>query len=485
MRVANHGRRQALIASVPMTDPSGDPFGDPTGHAGSDPRRALPGVDTVLAALHDSGLPHALRALAAREAIDSARADIEAGVGAAQRSPSRDEVLSDARERAARMSQRLLVPVINATGVLLHTNLGRAPLGEDAIAALVGAAGALNLEFRLDEGERGSRHDHTGFLLAAATGAEAGLVVNNNAGAVMLVLAALCRDREVVVSRGELVEIGGGFRVPDIMAETGARLVEVGTTNRTRRDDYQRAMGSQTAALLKVHASNYRMVGFTEATPVAELADLGPPVFVDAGSGLLDARTPWLPEAPAWLHDEPGVRQCLDEGAAIVTFSGDKLLGGPQAGIIVGRGDLVATCARHPLARALRADKLTLAALQATALAYLDGDATRIPLWHHATMPVEALRERAEAIRAHVPGTEVIDTQAAAGGGSLPGLTIPSAGLAVAVDDVEDALRWLRLSHRVVARGREGRVHCDLRSVEVRHDEYLAAALRDVGVADG
>jgi len=463
-----------------MTDPSGNPIGA----TDTDPRRALPGVETVLASLHESGLPHALRALAARDAIDSARAAIEAGTGSAHGSPSREEVLRDARERAARISQRLLVPVINATGVLLHTNLGRAPLGEDAIAALVGAAGALNLEYRLDEGERGSRHDHTGFLLAAATGAEAGLVVNNNAGAVMLMLAALCREREVVVSRGELVEIGGGFRVPDIMAETGARLVEVGTTNRTRLDDYRRAIGPQTAGLLKVHASNYRMVGFTEATPVAELAGLGPAVFVDAGSGLLDTRTPWLPEPPAWLHDEPGVRQCLEDGAAIVTFSGDKLLGGPQAGVIVGRADLVAACAQHPLARALRADKLTLAALQATALAYLDGDATRIPLWQHATAPVATLRERAEAIRAHVPGADVVDTQAAAGGGSLPGLTIPSVGLAVAVDDVDDALRLLRLSHRVVARGREGRVHCDLRSVEARHDEYLAAALRDVGVAD-
>ncbi len=467
---ADH-RTVRLVASPRMTDP--------TGEETPDPRRALPSVEHVLAALHDSGLPHALRALTAREAVDAARATIAGGD-----SVDRAAVLADARKRAARTSQRLLVPVINATGVLLHTNLGRAALGADAIAAIDDAAAAVNLEYRLDEGTRGSRHDHSGFLLAAAVGAEAGLVVNNNAGAVLLVLAALARGREVVVSRGELVEIGGGFRVPDIMAETGTRLVEVGTTNRTRCDDYARAIGTETAALLKVHASNYRMVGFTEATSVAELAALGSHVLVDAGSGLLDARTPWLPEPPSWLHDEPGVRQCIDDGAAIVTFSGDKLLGGPQAGVIVGRADLVAMCARHPLARALRADKLTLAALQATALAYLDGDASRIPLWQYATTPVADLRARAAAICAHVPGSSVVDTEAAAGGGSLPGLTIPSAGITVAVDDVDDALRLLRLSHRVVARGRDDRVQCDLRSVDPRHDDYLAAALRDVGVAE-
>jgi L-seryl-tRNA(Ser) seleniumtransferase len=441
----------------------------------ADARRGLPSVEQVLRTLDATGLPHALRAAAARDAVDAARSSIEAGTPVA-----RDDVLTDARQRADAFAQRLLTPVINATGVLLHTNLGRAPLGAAALDAAEHAAGAVNLEYRLDEGTRGSRHDHAGFLLAAATGAEAGLVVNNNAGAVLLVLAALARGRDVVVSRGELVEIGGGFRVPEIMAETGARLVEVGTTNRTRRADYERALRDTTAALLKVHASNYRMVGFTEATPIDELATIGPPVIVDAGSGLLDERTPWLAERPAWLHDEPGVRECLEHGAALVTFSGDKLLGGPQAGIIVGRAELVETCARHPLARALRADKLTLAALQATALAYLDGDATAIPLWQYATTPVEVLHARATVIAARLAKADVVASDAAAGGGSLPGLVIPSVAVSVPVRDVEGALRALRVEHRVVARGRDDAVVCDLRSVDPTSDDALTVALAAV-----
>ena len=303
--------------------------------------------------------------------------------------------------------------------------------------------------------------------------------MNNNAAAVLLTLAALARDRDVLVSRGELVEIGGGFRVPEILAETGARLVEVGTTNRTRRDDYARAVSDRTALLLKVHASNYRMVGFTEATTVAELATLGPPVVVDAGSGLLDVRTPWLVAPPAWLADEPGVRQCLDAGAALVTFSGDKLLGGPQAGIVVGRADLVAQLARHPLARALRPDKVTLAGLEAVASAYLDDDGAAIPLWRMATTPVTELRARAAAIASTVPTATVVDTEAAAGGGSVPGRTIPSAGVSVAVDDVDAALRVLR-DARVIALGRDGAVVCDLRTVEPSDDVRLGTALRTV-----
>ena len=221
--------------------------------------------------------------------------------------------------------------------------------------------------------------------------------MNNNAAAVLLALGALARDRSVIVSRGELVEIGGGFRVPEIMAESRCRLVEVGTTNRTRVADYERAIGPDTALLLKVHASNYRMVGFVESTPVSELAPLGPPVMVDAGRA---ARrdTPWLEQRPPWLRDEPGVRQAIDAGATLVTFSGDKLLGGPQAGIIVGAAEAIGTIARHPLARAMRADKLTLALLQSVATAYLSGDGSQIPLWRMATTPVDALRIRAEAI---------------------------------------------------------------------------------------
>ncbi len=430
----------------------------------------LPPVDRVLAALE--GLPHELLADAARAAVDAARTAIAGG-----EHPSEAAVIADARTRVDEQRGRLLQPVINATGVLLHTNLGRAPIGDEAIAAAFAIArGASNLELRMATGARGSRHEHAGALLARAVGAEAGMVVNNNAAAVLLALGALARGREVVVSRGELVEIGGGFRVPEIMAESGCTLVEVGTTNRTRRADYEHALAPATALLLKVHASNYRMIGFTEATPVAELATLGPPVMVDAGSGLLDDTTPWLPERPTWLRDEPGVRQAVEAGAGIVTFSGDKLLGGPQAGVIVGRADLVATIARHPLARAMRADKLTLAALQQVALVYLSGDATSIPLWRMATTSLDRLRTRAAAIVAKVGEAEVVDTEAVAGGGSLPGLTIPSVGIALAVRGADAALARLRVQG-VIARTESDRVVCDLRSVNPSDDEIVAAAL--------
>jgi L-seryl-tRNA(Ser) seleniumtransferase len=296
---------------------------------------------------------------------------------------------------------------------------------------------------------------------------------------VLLALAALARGRDVVVSRGELVEIGGGFRVPEIMAESGCRLVEVGTTNRTRRADYERAVGPETALVLKVHASNYRMIGFVESTPVDALASLGPPVMVDAGSGLLDDTTPWLPRRPAWLRDEPGVRQAIAAGAGLVTFSGDKLLGGPQAGVVVGGADLVAEVGRHPLARATRADKMTLAALQTVAFSYLSGDATRIPLWRMATTTVDELTGRAETIAGGVTGAKVVDTEAVAGGGALPGLTIPSAGVAVDAPGAagERILARLR-EHGVVARVVDDAVVCDLRTVDPSDDGRLADALR-------
>ena len=429
----------------------------------------------MLAKLGRSDLPHVLASQCAREAVAEAR-HLLATAGEA---PDLDAVVADAEARLAARRDALLAPVVNATGVLLHTNLGRAPIDTVARAAMTDAGGYTNLEYRLDTGTRGSRQDHGGALLALACGAEAGFVVNNNAAAVLLVLATLARGREVIVSRGELVEIGGGFRVPEILAETGAQLVEVGTTNRTRRADYERAVSDETALVLKVHASNYRMVGFTEATSIADLASLGPPVVVDAGSGLLDETTPWLTERPPWLGDEPGVRQCLDAGAALVTFSGDKLLGGPQAGIIVGRADLVAPLARHPLARALRPDKVTLAGLETVALAYLAGDGDAIGLWRLATTPVSELRARAESLAAALAGATVVDTEAAAGGGSVPGRTIASAGVAIAVDDVDAALHALRAA-RIVALGRDGSVVCDLRAVDPADDERLGRALKSI-----
>jgi L-seryl-tRNA(Ser) seleniumtransferase len=439
-----------------------------------DPRRALPGVDQVLDAL--SGLPHELLVACARDAVAAAREELD-GAGHADDGVLTEDVVADARRRVRTLRDRLLRPVVNATGVIVHTNLGRAPVGDDALAAARAVGRAYsNLEYRMEDGARGSRHEHAGSLLARACGAQAGIVVNNNAAAVLLSLAALARGRDVVVSRGELVEIGGGFRVPEVMAESGCRLVEVGTTNRTRRSDYAAAVSERTALVLKVHASNYRMVGFVESTPVSELSALGPPVMVDAGSGLLDETTPWLPRRPAWLRDEPGVRQAIDAGAALVTFSGDKLLGGPQAGVVVGRADLVAALARHPLARAVRADKLTLAALQAVAFSYLSGDATDIPLWRMATAPLDRLQARAEAVAAAVPTAKVVDTDAVAGGGSLPGLTIPSVGVVVEVPAPGPALGVLR-GHDVVARIEDDAVVCDLRTVDPADDERVAGAL--------
>ncbi|MCJ7437099.1 MAG: L-seryl-tRNA(Sec) selenium transferase, partial [Acidimicrobiia bacterium] len=278
-----------------------------------DPRRAVPSVDRILDALSTAPgerLPLPLLAQCARDAVDAARS------AAALGDPVDVEaVIADATARATRVRRGLLRRVINATGVIVHTNLGRSPIGSGAFDSARGVAtGYSNLEYQLDTGDRGSRHAHAGMLLARACGAEAGIVVNNNAAAVLLALGAIARGREVIVSRGELVEIGGGFRVPEIMAESGCRLVEVGTTNRTRIGDYREQLRTETALLLKVHASNYRMIGFTEATPVEELARLGPPVMVDAGSGLLDDTTPWLSHRPAWLHDEPGVRQALEAG---------------------------------------------------------------------------------------------------------------------------------------------------------------------------
>jgi L-seryl-tRNA(Ser) seleniumtransferase len=409
-----------------------------------------PSIDVLARSLHDTGLPHPLLVDAARDAIAAGDPD-------------------SARRRATTRARRMITRVVNATGVLLHTNLGRAPVGTHH------DAGYTNLELDLDSGRRGSRHERVGDLLARASGAETAMVVNNGASAVLLVLAALAGGEAVGVSRGELVEIGGGFRIPEVLAQSGARLVEVGTTNRTRVDDYADAADRDYLALiLKVHQSNYRIVGFTEETTVSQLAGVGPPVVVDLGSGLLDAACPWLPAGPpAWLVGEPAARQTLGAGAALVTFSGDKLLGGPQAGIIAGQRDLVDACARHPLARALRPGGLVLAALQDTALAYLRRDGAAIPLWRMATETPERLRTRAE--RLDLPArVEVVETAAVPGGGTLPGVEIPSIGLLVE-GDITAPLR--AAVPPVIARVHEGRTVLDLRTVDPADDLHLVSTL--------
>ncbi|MGH9244131.1 MAG: L-seryl-tRNA(Sec) selenium transferase [Acidimicrobiales bacterium] len=413
-----------------------------------------PSVDVLARSIADIGLPHPLL-------VDAARAAVAAG------DPT------SARTRAEATRRALLGPVINATGVLLHTNLGRAPL------AVSHDATYTNLELDLETGRRGSRRTHAGALLARVCGADTALVVNNGAAGVLLVLAALARGRGVAVSRGELVEIGGGFRVPDVMAESGARLVEVGTTNRTRPADYERAIAepaTDVALVLKVHQSNYRITGFTEAAEVAEVADLGPPLVADLGSGLLDAACPWLPYGPPpWLRDEPAVRQTLAAGAGLVVFSGDKLLGGPQGGIVAGRSDLVDACARHSLYRAMRPGALVLRAMQEVALAYLRRDGASIPFWRMVTTPVEILRDRAEKIAADVDGWRIVDCVSVTGGGTLPGIEIPSAGLTHG----HDVTAALRAGHPpVIARVGNRATIIDLRTVDPADDETLAASLR-------
>ena len=374
--------------------------------------------------------------------------------------------------RAAKLRRSLLGPAINGTGVLLHTNLGRAPVSHSGPGGGVPARYST-VEIDVATGRRGDRGRHAAALLARLAGAEAGLVVNNGAAALLLVLAATAASRPVVVSRGELVEIGGGFRIPEVLASSGAELVEVGTTNRTHLRDYQGALRSRpdTAAILKVHPSNYRVSGFTKSVPVEDLAHLGTRVVADIGSGLLDAATPWLDGGPpAWLEGEPAAKQSLRDGAALVTFSGDKLLGGPQAGVVLGRSEDVAMCARHPLARALRPGALVLAELQRTAMAYLDRDLGTLPFWRMATLPVEVVRARAEALGVG----DVVDCESVPGGGSAPGRTIPSAGVAVEGDH-SAALR--RSDPPVFGRVVDGRTIVDLRTVDPEDDGVVAKAL--------
>jgi L-seryl-tRNA(Ser) seleniumtransferase len=428
--------------------------GEATGLGSAPVPARPPSVDALARSLRDTGLPHPVL-------VDAARAAIAAG------DPSR------ARADAEAVARSMLRTVVNATGVLLHTNLGRAPLTSGEAPGPVRWA---NLELDLTSGRRGSRSDHAASLLARACGAEAAVVVNNGAAAVLLVLAAMAPGRRVLVSRGELVEVGGGFRIPDILATSGAELVEVGTTNRTRLADYRRACDDTTALVLRVHQSNFRIVGFTEQPTIAELATLGPPVVHDIGSGLLDAATPWLAGGPpAWLAGEPAARQSIAEGAALVTFSGDKLLGGPQAGVVAGRRELVARVAAHPLARALRAGGLVLAALQETALAYLRRDGDAIPFWRMAAVPVESLHDRAGEIATAVGlRAAAVGCDAVAGGGSLPGRTIPSAGVAL---DGDHAAALRSYDPPVVARVEDGRTLCDLRTVDPSDDVVVAAAL--------
>ena len=438
--------------------------------------RALPSVDRLLAHPKLIGQPgRALLLATARRVLVSARASALAD-GAA---PSADELAERVLAESAAAGRPSLRAVINATGVVVQTNLGRAPISAEAAAAMVAVAtGYSNLEYDLERGERGSRAVHLEPLLRELTGAEVGLAVNNNASALLLALAALAAGREVVISRGQLVEIGGGFRIPDVMLQSGARLVEVGTTNRTYARDYEAAIGPDTALLLRVHASNFRVVGFTHEVAGAELVELarrhGMAVLDDLGSGTL------LDTAEYGLAHEPTVQEAVAAGADVVCFSGDKLLGGPQAGILVGRREPIERLKRHPLARAVRLDKASLAGLEATLRHYQLGEAAeKVPVWRMIATPLEELTRRAEAWAARLPGSAVEAAQSAVGGGSLPGETLPTRVLALTPPDGADVLaaRLRAADPPLVARIERGKVLLDPRTVLPEQDQFVAAHL--------
>ena len=454
-----------------------------TGNAGSRARgpadaerlRALPSVGELAERL--PGVAHAVAVTAAREAIDAARERVLAG-------GEPGDLDRAAAERLSALLEGTLRPVVNATGVIVHTNLGRAPLPDAARrAAAESASGYANLEYDVEAGERGSRQAHVEPLLTRVTGAEAGMAVNNCAGAVLLACAALASGREIAVSRGQLVEIGGSFRIPDVAEQSGARLAEVGTTNRTRISDYERALGPQTGAVLRAHPSNFRTLGFVEEVGIEELcalaAERGVPVIDDVGSGVLAEGVPEL-------ADEPPVRRSVAAGAALVCFSGDKLLGGPQAGLLVGTADAVAACRAHPLARALRIDKLSLAALAATLRLYLDpAEAVRqIPVLRMLSASEPELRARAERMRDRLVAggvaADVLGAVAKVGGGALPLLELE--GPVCAIDPAPLALdelaRRLRAGEPpVIGRAREGWLLLDPRTLTDAEADAAAIAV--------
>lgn len=442
--------------------------------------RDLPAVDALVRRaerlLNGERLPRELLVEAAREAIAAARRDIAASAPA----PPPDDLARAALEIARGGLAPSLRPVVNATGVIIQTNLGRAPLSDAALRAMCDiGAGYSNLEYDLDAGERGSRAAHLAALLCRLTGAEAALAVNNNAAAIYLALIALAAGREVVISRGQAVEIGGGFRIPDVLRQSGATLIEVGATNRVYLHDYAAAIGPQTALLMRVHASNFRQIGFVYEPPLADLAALaherGLPLLDDLGSGTL------LPTAPYGLAPEPTVRERVNDGADLVTFSGDKLLGGPQAGLIVGRAALIAELRRHPLARALRVDKTTLAGLEATLLSYLYGRAaSEIPIWTMIAAPPDAVRARADRVAAALgsDAAAVVACESAIGGGSLPGETLPSFAVALRADQPDTLARRLRQGvPPVIGRIAADQLLLDMRTVLDAQEQPLIAAV--------
>jgi L-seryl-tRNA(Ser) seleniumtransferase len=443
------------------------------------PLRSLPSVEALISSPAGQtltarfGRDAALDAL--RAALNAERDRLRAGEGSP---PSVDALLAAADEALTARFRPSLRPVINATGIIIHTNLGRAPLSQAAQQAVLDAARSYStLEFDLESGKRGSRLRHASDLLAEVTGAEAALVVNNNAAALVLLLSALALGREVIISRGQLVEIGGGFRVPEVMEQSGAKLVEVGTTNRTRAADFERAITERTALLLRAHASNFKQIGFTETVPLEQMAEVahhhGLLLVDDLGSGAL------LDTAPFGLEHEPTVQESLAAGADLIAVSGDKLLGGPQAGLLLGKRALIDALKQHPLARAVRADKLCLAALTATLDHYRRGEAlTTIPVWRMIARPLAEIRAQAEAWAAQMGG-EVLDGESMVGGGSLPGATLPTALLALRVPGMDAAAARLRAADPpVIARIADDRLLFDPRTVLPGEEDMLLRQVR-------
>jgi len=445
----------------------------------SDRRRQLPSVDRLL---REPGVQELLQLAPRSTVLAAVRESLEAA--RSRRAGQPDNWAADIQDRLATRGRSNLVPVLNATGVVLHTNLGRAPLAPAAVEAIVAvASGYSNLELDLSSGSRGSRTDHCRELLCSLTGAEDALVVNNAAGALLLALSAVAAGRDVVISRGELIEIGGSFRIPDILTRSGARLHEVGTTNRTHLDDYRRALTGDVAAFLTVHRSNFEQRGFVASPDPAALASIareaGLPYLYDIGSGLLADLSPW------GLTSEPRVSDALDAGADLVLFSGDKLLGGPQAGCLVGRSAMVARCREHPVARAVRADKMTLAGLGATLSLYRDPDSAlrEIPVLRMLTLSPEALEQQARRLLGAAPAVlqpELLAGESAVGGGAFPGAVLPTTLVSLHAGRLGPdglALRLRLGSPPIVTRVAGGRVLLDPRTLPDGAESQLGPAL--------
>jgi L-seryl-tRNA(Ser) seleniumtransferase len=443
-----------------------------------DALRALPSVDALLQAgvelVESYGHDSTLQAI--RNTLDVARRKIQAGDSVLINA---DVLLTETHNRLSELFQPTLRSVINATGVIIHTNLGRAPLSTQAIQAMNAvAAGYSTLEFDLNTGKRGSRLLHAEQLLIDLTGAEAAMVVNNNASATVLLLAALAKDREVIISRGQLVEIGGGFRVPEILTQSGAALVEVGTTNRTRPLDYEKAVTDKTALLMRVHSSNFKQIGFTESASLESLSEIAHAhnlyLVDDLGSGALIDITQF------GLEHEPTVQESLSAGCDVVAFSGDKLLGGPQAGILVGKRELIDSLKRHPLARAIRADKLCLAALSATLDHYRRGEALiHIPILRMLSLSLDDLRQTAQDWASQLGDqAAIIDGESTIGGGSLPGATIPTTLLALNISHPDSFLADLRrLETPIIARIMNDSVVFDPRTVLSQQNHVMITGI--------